>query len=111
MAVLLTQAEGTSEIHETMFEGRLNYIKELKKMGADVIIRDQHHALISGPTSLFGTKIRSFDLRAGATLIIAGLIAEGESEISDIHLIDRGYENIEGKLNRLGAKIRRVYVN
>jgi UDP-N-acetylglucosamine 1-carboxyvinyltransferase len=108
MAVLLTQAEGTSEIHETMFEGRLNYIKELKKMGADVVIRDAHHALISGPTALYGKKIKSFDLRAGATLIIAGLIAEGESEISEIHLIDRGYEKIEEKLNSLGANIKRV---
>jgi len=108
MAVLLTQAEGTSEIHETMFEGRLNYMKELKKMGADVVIRDAHHALISGPTALYGTKIRSFDLRAGATLIIAGLIAQGESEISDIHLIDRGYEKIEDKLNSLGANIKRI---
>jgi len=108
MAVLLTQAEGTSEIHETMYEGRLNYIKELRKMGAEVIIRDPHHALITGPTPLFGTKISSFDLRAGATLIIASLIAEGSSEIDNIHLIDRGYENIEGKLNSLGARIERI---
>lgn len=110
MAVLLTQAEGTSEIHETMYEGRLNYIKELCKMGAEAVIRDSHHALITGPTPLFGTKISSFDLRAGATLIIASLIAEGESEIGNIHLIDRGYENIEGKLNILGAKIKRVSI-
>ncbi len=108
MAILLTQAEGTSEIHETMYEGRLNYIKELKKMGAEAIIRDIHHILITGPTPLFGTKISSFDLRAGATLIIAALIAEGESEIDNIHLIDRGYEHIEEKLNSLGADIKRV---
>jgi len=110
MAVLLTQAEGTSEIYETMYEGRLNYIKELKKMGAEVIIRDPHHALITGPTHLFGTRISSFDLRAGATLIIASLIAEGTSEIENVHLIDRGYERIEEKLNALGAKIERVSV-
>jgi len=108
MAVLLTQAEGTSQIHETLYEGRLNYIKELRKMGAEAVIKDPHHALITGPTHLFGTKISSFDLRAGATLIIASLIAEGLSEIGNIHLIGRGYENIEGKLNSLGAKIKRV---
>jgi len=108
MAILLTQAEGTSEIHETMYEGRLNYVQELKKMGAEVIIRDIHHVLITGPTPLFGTTISSFDLRAGATLIIAALIAEGESKIDNIHLIDRGYENIEEKLNKLGAKIERL---
>lgn len=108
MAVLLTQAEGTSEIHETMYEGRLNYIKELRKMGAEAIIKDPHHALITGPTPLFGKTITSFDLRAGATLIIASLIAEGESTIKDIHLIDRGYENIEDKLTKLGAVIKRV---
>ncbi len=110
MAVLLTQAHGNSEIHETMFEGRLNYIKELKKMGADVIVRDPHHAIVSGPTPLFGTTITSFDLRAGATLIIAALIAEGQSIIRDIHLIDRGYEKIDEKLTKLGANIKRVEV-
>lgn len=108
MAVLLTQADGTSEIHETMYEGRLNYIKELRKMGAEAVIRDSRHALISGPTALFGTKISSYDLRAGATLIIASLIAVGESEIDNVPFIDRGYENIEGKLNSLGAKIKRI---
>lgn len=108
MAVLLTQAEGTSEIRETLYEGRLNYIKELKKLGAEAVIRDPHNALITGPTPLFGAKLSSFDLRAGATLIIAALIAVGESEIDNIHLIDRGYESIEKKLNSLGAKIKRV---
>lgn len=110
MAVLLTQAEGTSEIHETLYEGRLNYIKELEKMGAEVVIKDPNHALVTGPTPLFGTSISSFDLRAGATLIIASLIAEGQSNIDNIHLIDRGYERIEEKLNKLGANISRVKV-
>lgn len=110
MAVLLTQVEGTSEIHETLYEGRLNYIKELRRMGAGALIKDPHHAIISGPTPLFGKTITSFDLRAGATLIIAALIAEGESTIKDIHLIDRGYENIENKLIKLGAKIKRIKV-
>jgi len=108
MVVLLTQAEGTSEINETMFESRFGYMQELKKMGADVVISGVHHALVTGSVPLYGTKISSFDLRAGATLIIASLIAEGESEIDNIYLIDRGYENIEKKLNSLGAKIERV---
>ena len=87
--VLATQAEGTTLIHETMFEGRLRYIDELKKMGANAIIADPHRALITGPTPLYGTQITSFDLRAGATLIIASLIAEGQSEIKDIEQVDR----------------------
>jgi len=106
--VLATQAEGTTLIHETMFEGRLRYIDELKKMGANAIIADPHRALITGPTPLYGTQITSFDLRAGATLIIASLIAEGQSEIKDIEQVDRGYEEIEKRLRKLGAEIKRV---
>lgn len=108
MAVLATQAEGTSEIYETIFEGRLGYINELSKMGASCIIRDAHQASITGPTPLFGTRITSFDLRAGATLIIAAIIASGESRLDQIEIIDRGYENVEGKFKSLGAKIKRV---
>jgi len=106
--VLATQAEGTTLIHETMFEGRLRYIDELKKMGANAIIADPHRALITGPTPLYGTQITSFDLRAGATLIIASLIAEGQSEIKDIEQVDRGYEEIEKRLRKLGAEMKRI---
>lgn len=108
MAVLATQANGTTEIYETIFEGRLGYVNELSKMGASCIIRDAHHASITGPSPLYGTRITSFDLRAGATLIIAGLIAQGESRLDQIEVIDRGYEKIEKKLKQLGADIRRV---
>lgn len=108
MAVLATQADGTSEIYETIFEGRLGYVNELSKMGASCVIRDAHQATITGPTPLFGARITSFDLRAGATLVIAALIAQGESRLDQIEIIDRGYENIEGKLKQLGANIRRV---
>lgn len=108
MAVLATQATGSSEIYETIFEGRLGYISELSKMGASAIIRDAHQATITGPTELFGTRITSFDLRAGATLIIAAIIAQGESRIDQIEIIDRGYENIEEKFKSLGANIKRV---
>ncbi|RJO59959.1 UDP-N-acetylglucosamine 1-carboxyvinyltransferase [candidate division WS5 bacterium] len=107
-AVLMTQASGSTLIHETMYEGRLNYTKELKKMGANAFILDPHRAVIIGPTPLFGKKITTLDLRAGATLIIAALIAEGESEITHAEIIDRGYENIVEKLHGLGAKITRI---
>jgi len=108
MGILMTQAEGTTTILETMFEGRLNYINELGKMGADCVIKNAHEATISGPTPLFGTIIESFDLRAGATLLIASFIAVGESTIEKAELIDRGYEKIDERLNAVGAKIRRV---
>ena len=107
-AVLATQAEGTTLIHDTMYEGRLAYINELNKMGANAIICDPHRALISGPTPLYGQDITSFDLRAGATLIIASLLAEGKSTIDNIGQIDRGYEDIEKRLQNLGADIQRV---
>jgi UDP-N-acetylglucosamine 1-carboxyvinyltransferase len=106
--VLATQAQGTSLIFDTMYEGRLRYINELKKMGANAIISDPHRAYITGPTPLYGKKITSFDLRAGVTLIIAALLAEGKSEIADAYQVDRGYEKIEERLTNLGADIKRV---
>ena len=104
----MTQAEGTSSIFETMFEGRLNYLNELNKMGADCVIKNSHEATISGPTPLFGSVIESLDLRAGATLLIAAFIAEGESTIENAQIIDRGYENIDIRLNNIGARIQRI---
>ena len=106
--VLATQASGSSIIFDTLYESRLKYIDELKKMGADVAMLDSHRAMITGPTILRGAKIDSLDLRAGATLIIAGLIAEGKTELGNIEQIDRGYEDIDGRLRELGADIRRV---
>lgn len=108
MAALLTQARGKSLIHDPLFEARLSYAGELKKMGADIEIVDPHRAFILGPAKLKGAKIASSDIRAGAALVIAGLIAEGQTEISDIFQIDRGYEKIEEKLQKLGADIERV---
>jgi UDP-N-acetylglucosamine 1-carboxyvinyltransferase len=106
-AVLATQAEGTTLIHDTLYEGRLAYINELNKMGANAIICDPHRALITGPTPLYGQDITSFDLRAGATLIIAALLAQGQSTIEKVEQVDRGYEKIEERLKKLGADIRR----
>lgn len=108
--VLMTQLPRTSKIFETIFDGRLKYLDELKKMGAKVNIIDSHTAEITGPTKLKGSKITSFDLRAGATLVIAGLVAKGITEIDNISTIDRGYENIEIKLQNLGADIKRINI-
>lgn len=107
-ATLMTQADGVSLVHDWMYEGRMKYIEELNRMGADAFICDPHRALITGPTKLVGKDITSFDLRAGATLIIAALIAEGESIISNVRQVDRGYEKIEERLKKIGAKIKRI---
>lgn len=106
--VLMTQARGVSLIHDWMYEGRLKYVEELKRMGADAFICDPHRALITGPTPLEGKDITSFDLRAGAVLIIAALTAKGTTVIQNVYQVDRGYEDIEGRLRAIGANIRRV---
>lgn len=105
--VLATQCMGTTIMHDTIYEGRMGYINELFKMGANAIIADPHRAIITGPTPLYGTEVKTLDLRAGATLIIAALIAEGQSIINDVEIIDRGYEKIEEKLKKIGADITR----
>jgi UDP-N-acetylglucosamine 1-carboxyvinyltransferase len=107
-AILLTQARGTTKIFETLFDGRLNYLFELEKMGAKVQILNPHQATVTGPTQLKGVPIASIDIRAGAAMVIAALCARNTTEISNINYIDRGYENLEGKLRSLGAKIQRV---
>ncbi len=106
--VLATQADGTSLIHDPLYEGRLRYVNELNKMGANCLIADAHRAFIVGPTPLYGKEITSFDIRAGATLIIAGLMAKGKTIINNIYQVDRGYEKIEKRLRKLGANIRRT---
>lgn len=103
--LLATQCHGTSLIHEPMFESRLGYINELIKMGANAVIADPHRVVINGPTTLHGTDIRSLDLRAGATMILAGLIAEGETVIHDAEIVYRGYEQLDERLRALGAEI------
>jgi len=90
--VLATQCQGTSLIQDPLFEGRMGYVNELAKMGANAIIADPHRVIITGPTPLYGQDIKSLDLRAGATLIIAGLIATGQTTINQAEVIDRGYE-------------------
>jgi UDP-N-acetylglucosamine 1-carboxyvinyltransferase len=106
-AVLLTQAEGESKIFETLFEGRLNYLFELEKMGAKIEILNPHQAIVKGFTPLQGVPIASCDIRAGAAMVLAALSAEGTTEISNINYIDRGYERLDEKLRALGGVIVR----
>lgn len=103
--VLATQCQGTSLIHDPLFESRLGYINELIKMGANAVICDPHRVLVTGPAPLYGQEIKSFDLRAGATMIIAGLIADGETILNEAEMVYRGYERIDEKLRLLGADI------
>lgn len=106
MTSFLSRAEGTSMIVETIFENRFMHISELKRMGARIKI-DGRTAIIEGRVPLMGAQVKATDLRAGAALILAGLCAEGKTEISDIRHIDRGYEKMEEKLRALGARIKR----
>ncbi len=108
ISVLLSQCPRVSKIFESLYEDRLKYLSQLEKMGTKINIIDCHTAEIFGPAKLSGAKITSFDLRAGATLIIAGIIAKGKTEIDNIGTIDRGYEKIEEKLRKIGAKIERA---
>ncbi len=105
--VLATQAQGETLIFDTLYEGRLKYLYELDKMGAAVDILNSHQALIKGPKRLVGKNVESIDLRAGVTLVIAALVAEGQSILHAAEQIDRGYEELEGRLRQVGADIRR----
>lgn len=108
LCVLLTQAAGRSRVTETIFEDRLEWMAELRRMGAKVIVRGGHDAIITGPTRLHGAEMEIGDLRAGASLILAALAAEGTSTIHGAHHVQRGYENIERKFLDLGARIERL---
>jgi UDP-N-acetylglucosamine 1-carboxyvinyltransferase len=106
--VLMTQAQGQSLIHEIIFEGRLFYTDKLVQMGAKIVMCDPHRVLVSGPTQLHGRKLDSPDLRAGMALVLAGLVAKGQTTIDHIHQIERGYEDIIGRLSALGAVIKKI---
>ena len=105
--VLLTQASGTSRVHEAVFEDRIEWLAELRKLGARIDIEDAHHASIHGPSRLHGAEATIGDLRAGASLILAALAADGSSLIHGAHHVQRGYENIDRKFQQLGASIVR----
>ncbi|CCQ94686.1 UDP-N-acetylglucosamine 1-carboxyvinyltransferase [[Clostridium] ultunense Esp] len=104
---LMSVSQGTSVIIETVFENRFMHVDELKRMGADIKI-DGRSAIIQGVDSLMSAPVKATDLRAGAALVLAGLVSDGVTEIGDIYHIDRGYDNIEEKITKLGAKIYRV---
>ncbi len=106
--IAATQAKGTVLIHEKMFESRLYFVDKLIAMGAKIILCDPHRAVIVGPSSLYGAEMASPDIRAGMALLIAALAARGTSTIQNVGQIDRGYQDIDTKLQSLGAKLERV---
>jgi UDP-N-acetylglucosamine 1-carboxyvinyltransferase len=106
LTALLTQANGQSYVKETIYTERFKHAFELQKMGAKIHV-NMPQANISGPTPLFGSKVEATDLRCGASLVIAGLMAEGITEIDEIYHIDRGYDKLDEKLNALGARVWR----
>ena len=110
MSVLLTQANGTSYFEETIWEKRMQHVKYLNMMGANIKLQDNTHSIINGPTKLKGCHINATDLRGGAALVMAGLIAEGTTTISNIEYILRGYENLINKLSKVGADIKIIDV-
>jgi UDP-N-acetylglucosamine 1-carboxyvinyltransferase len=104
---LLALADGSSVVTENVFENRFIFADEIARMGADIRI-DGHYALVRGVSSLSGAPVRSPDLRGGAALVLAGLVAEGRTVVTGVHHIDRGYEGLADKLCALGAAVRRV---
>jgi len=107
MMALMCVLPGTSIITETVFENRFMHVSELKRLGANIKIEGRS-AVIEGVDYLMGTDVKATDLRAGAALVLAGLCAYGQTRVSDIYHIDRGYEAMESKLKALGANIKRL---
>jgi UDP-N-acetylglucosamine 1-carboxyvinyltransferase len=106
--VVATQARGTIIFFEKMFDGRMYFVDRIISMGATIIPCDPHRVVVVGPNKLYGARMESPDIRAGMALLIAGLCAEGETEIYNVRQIDRGYENIDERLRSIGAQIDRV---
>jgi UDP-N-acetylglucosamine 1-carboxyvinyltransferase len=102
-----TQAAGSVLFHDWMYSGRMYFTDKLVSMGARIILCDPYRCLVQGPTQLYSEKLESPDIRAGMALLLAALAAKGSSTIRNINQIDRGYENVEGKLRALGARIER----
>jgi UDP-N-acetylglucosamine 1-carboxyvinyltransferase len=107
MMALASVAQGTTVITETIFENRMMHVQELRRLGADIEV-EGNAAIVRGVPALAGATVMATDLRASACLVIAGLIAEGETTIDRIYHLDRGYERIEQKLASVGARVRRV---
>jgi UDP-N-acetylglucosamine 1-carboxyvinyltransferase len=107
VATLLAVAHGTSIITENVFDGRFGFVDELARLGAD-ILTEGRHAVVRGVPTLSGAPVRALDVRAGAALVLAGLVAEGETVVFDPYHVDRGYVDLAGKLASLGADVRRT---
>ena len=105
---MATQAQGTVLIHEWMFDGRMFWVDTLERMGARLVLADPHRVVVVGPSQLYGTELRSPDIRAGMALLGATLCAKGRSVINNVEQIDRGYEELDQRLRALGAKIERA---
>jgi UDP-N-acetylglucosamine 1-carboxyvinyltransferase len=103
-----TQAEGTVLIHEWMFPGRMYWVSSLESMGARIVLCDPHRVVVVGPSQLYGSDLRSPDIRAGMALLAATLCAKGQSTMNNVEQIDRGYEDLDSRLRALGAKIERA---
>jgi len=108
MTVVATQVDGTVLMHEKMFESRMFFVDKLIGMGAKIVLCDPHRAVVSGPSRLKGSELVSPDIRAGMAMVIAALCAEGKSEIKNVYQIERGYENLVGRLTNLGARIEKI---
>jgi UDP-N-acetylglucosamine 1-carboxyvinyltransferase len=106
LMVLMTQADGRSVLRETIFENRFMHVPELLRMGADIAI-DGRSAVVTGPTPLDGARVMATDLRASASLVLAGLMASGETVVDRLYHLDRGYENLVDKLSNAGATVER----
>ncbi len=106
---VMTQAEGNSSVHETMYDGRLKYAEELARMGARIDVSGSGRtAMVHGPTPLRAARVQALDIRSGAALVLAALAAEGQTQIDNVLFIDRGYQDIDAKLQQLGAVVSRV---
>jgi len=108
MVVYLTQVKGESLVFETIFEGRLNFVEGLSRMGANIDVWDPHRVMVKGPTELHGRVLESPDLRAGLAFVIAAIVAKGESVVHNVYNIDRGYEKVEERFRKIGVDISRV---
>ena len=106
LVTMLTVADGVGIVTENLFSGRFRYVDELRRMGAD-LRTEGHHAVVRGVPRLSGAPVRASDIRAGAALVLAGLVAEGETEVAGAQHVDRGYEDLAGALQSLGARVSR----
>jgi UDP-N-acetylglucosamine 1-carboxyvinyltransferase len=106
ITTMLSVARGVSVVTENLFAGRFRYVDELVRLGAS-ITTEGHHAMIRGVDHLVGTSVRATDIRAAAALVLAGLVAEGETTVNGLEHVDRGYDDFVGRLSRLGARVER----